>query len=665
MAEDRSDAAVEIDTLYARGAFADAIAVADRAPNAIRRDAQAQLLVGLSHAMTGAGVKAAATLERARALKPGDPAILGALARVRLMLGDAAAAEPLIAELARAARVDPAGAHHLAEAYLQAGRAEDAFAALSAAVNAFNHPLLDIRLAEAAIRTRRIEVGVAAARRAETRLGRTPAVINVAGPAALLARDEPWLASLTAATQRIPAAHAAAIFDFWTIILMAGDHLRAAHAAAEMAAARAPSAERLRLLSDLRLAARDIAGGEEAARAAVALQPKDAAAMTLLARCRIFAGAVEDAKRILLEAVAADPDSGVAFDYLTQLDARAMSAEMAAHLERRMAERALPPDAIPKTLLALARRDEALGEHARAFGRIIEAKAIIARIAKAAGGGYRPEETEEYLARVRTLFPEPLSPIAAASTPRPIFIVGMPRSGTSLVEQILSSHPDVYGGGELPEMISIMNEFVAAAKTRDDATRLIAANGAASADRFLKALPAEARRAAAVTDKHPLNFWSIGLIRAIFPDARIINLVRPPVDVCLSILRVRFFNEYAFANEIDAVAHYYSAYERMTAHWRGLFPGGVYDADYEKLVVDPEGETRALLSYCALPWSASCLAFHQTKRNVITHSAAQVREPINTRAIERRRDYGDALKPLEKALERRGVRTSPAAADRH
>ncbi|NWG92482.1 MAG: sulfotransferase [Parvularculaceae bacterium] len=655
MSDGRVDIPAQIEALYARGDYQGVIRIAEAAPGSVRGDAGALFWIGLSHALTGAHVRAMTTLKVALDLRPGDPAIMSALARTHLLIGNAAAADLLMARLAASAERDPAFAHHLTEALVQAGRREDAFRNAFSSVERFKNPLLDLGLAETALRTKRIDVGAAAARRAYARLGAVPAVLRVAGAAAIAVGDETWLHEIVGATSKAPDEHAALMFDFWTSVLMSGEQLQAALRAAELAAARTPTAARLRALADLRLAARDIRGAEEAAIAAIARQPNDAAAMTLLARCRMINGDLADAKRILNEAIGKDGDCAVACDYLTQIDPGALTSDMASRLEKLLASGALKADDETKALLALARRDEAIDEHARAFRRIIAAKAVAARTAKTAGAGYDPEATQARLKRMRDIFEGPIAGPPGAIAPQPIFIVGMPRSGTSLVEQILASHEDVYGGGELPGMIGVLNEFAGLAESRERGLAAIKENAGRWRNRLISGLPEEARSRKFFTDKHPLNFWSVGLIRALLPEAKIVNLSRPPVDVCLSILRFRFFGDYDFANEIDSVAHYYSAYTRMTAHWRSLFGEMIHDVEYERLVAAPEPEIRALLSFCGLSFAEQCLAFHETKRAVITHSAPQVREPLNARAIERREKYGDALKPLEDALARFGV----------
>lgn len=655
MAEGRTSFAAELQALYAKGDFAGVIAVVRAHADAMTADADALLFAGLAFAGAGLFGEAADHLRSAFRLRPLDPGVKGALARVLLLRGEEAEAELLMRELAEAARADAAAALHLSDTYLQAGRSEDAFHLLSKAIVSFDHPLIDARLAEAAIRTRRFDDGVAAARRTEKRLGAHPSALNVAGPAALIAEDQAWLNKITTEIERRPVAEAAVAFDKWAEMLLAGEQWKAALFSAERAAELQQTAPRWRLVCDLRLATRETSTAEKAALAALAFDPQDAAAMTLLARCRMMSGDIADARNILLNAVRADPASAVAFDYLTQIDPNAMTADMAAHLDDLLSRNALPNESRAKALLSLARRNETGGDTAKAFAQIIEAKEIVAKAARAAGGGYKPHDIDVAIERMKKPFVRPMPTPAKSSRPRLIFIIGMPRSGTSLVEQILSSHSVVYGAGELPDMVAIMKNFDERIIAGDDPSAVFATSGDEWRARYLAALPAESRAAEFVTDKHPMNFWSVGVIRALFPDVKIVNLQRSPAEVCLSILRLRFFAQYTFANEIEAVAHYYAAYERLMAHWRSIFADTIYDVGYERLVAEPERETRALLAHCGLAFDEKCLDFHKTKRTVLTHSAAQVREPINTRAIERRKQYGDTLKPLEEALTRYGV----------
>ena len=645
------------EALVRSGRLDEAAAAAERIMPVIRANAHALYLYGVACATIGALPKAAEALSEAARMRPNDPACIGALARVLFLLGASKEAEAQTRLLSALAKDSPAAAESLIEVNFQCGRFEDAFAYIEEASRRFPQHSFDAPFAEAAIRTRRTDIGIEAATRAERRLGTTAAVVNIAGPAALLADDREWLRRLTALIDTLPRNRAAMVYDSWTRILVAPEHLAAAKEAAELAAAAESSGPRWRIASDLRLALRDHAGAEDAARRALAHDANDANAMSLLARCRLFAGDVAGAKALFEQAVEIDPGNAVAFDNLTQLDPLAMSATMAAHLERLLAENQLPGDAQPKALLALARRDEATNEYERAFNRVIKAKSLIAASTRAAGRAYRPEKTEEALSTLKRLFPHAIDGVGGAEkSPRPIFIVGMPRSGTTLAEQILASHPSAFGAGELPQLAHILREFTPAAE-RLGAAAALDARSKDWIEIYFQGLPAESFSREAVVDKHPLNFWGVGLILALFPDARVINMKRSAVDTCLSILRLRFFADYDFANEIDAVAHYFSAYERMTAHWRALFGARILDLGYEALVAEPERNARALLAHCGLNWDPACLAFHAAKRSVMTHSAAQVREPINRQALERRAKYGDALKPLENALMRFGVQT--------
>lgn len=654
MAESRTPLAGEIQALYAKGDMAGAIAVARAMGEAVISDADASLFAGLAFAAAGSLDEAAIHLLNVRRMRPGDPGAIGALARVHLLRHETAEAEKLIQALETIARTDVLAVLHLSDTYLQAQQPENAFHLLSAARARFDHPLIEPRLAESAFRTRRPHEGIAAARRAQALLGAHPSALMVAGPAALIANDTPWLNNVRETVEKFPPPQAAAIFDNWTNMLMNGNQLSAALYSAELAASLMPTLARWRIVSDFRLGAQQMSGAESAALSALACNPKDPSAMTLLARCRMMSGDIGDAKRILIDAITIDPSCAVAFDYLSQIDPGAMSAEMVKDLEELVGPNRPASDSRPKALLALARRKEFDGDPAKAFSLILEANSLIANSSRDAGVRYQPEEVDAAVERMKKNLGSPPLSSAAPMKQRFVFVVGMPRSGTSLVEQIISSHSTVYGAGELPGMIGIMREFDQKA-AGDDAAMALSANAEMWRTRYLEALPAEAKTAAVVTDKHPLNFWSVGVIRGIFPDAAIINLNRSPIDVCLSIMRQRFFAEYSFANEIDSLAHYYAAYERMMDHWRAIFADAIYDVSYEELVASPVTAVGSILTFCGLTWEESCLEFHRTKRNVITHSAAQVREPINTRGLDRRRLYGDALKPLEDALIRCGV----------
>lgn len=233
----------------------------------------------------------------------------------------------------------------------------------------------------------------------------------------------------------------------------------------------------------------------------------------------------------------------------------------------------------------------------------------------------------------------------------PVFIVGMPRSGTSLVEQILASHPLVFGAGERPEFGRVSGS----GHGRDPAS-ISSEDLRGIACRYLERLLPRAPSAKRITDKLPANFRLIGLIHLALPNARIIHVCRDPIDTCFSIYTKLFLDNIGFAYELGELGRYYRAYEALMAHWRAVLSDGtMLEVQYETLVGDIEGEARRIVSYCGLEWDEHCLKFHESERSVRTASAMQVRQPIYRNSIGRWLRYREHLCPLIEAL---GVDTS-------
>jgi hypothetical protein len=250
----------------------------------------------------------------------------------------------------------------------------------------------------------------------------------------------------------------------------------------------------------------------------------------------------------------------------------------------------------------------------------------------------------ETMARART---------RTASPDVPIFIVGMPRSGTTLIEQILASHRSVFGGGESMYFSEEASRLVdeAGADLCAFVRGLPDAAFAEIGDRYRGKLQALAPTAPRITDKLPSNCCHVGLIHMALPDARIIHARRDPVDTCLSCFAQTFSAGLSFSNELGDLGRYYRAYADVMAHWRQVLPEGVMlEVQYEELVADFEPQARRILDFCGLDWDARCLAFNETRREVITASAAQVRQPIYQRSSGRSLGYGRLLQPLLEAL---------------
>jgi len=232
----------------------------------------------------------------------------------------------------------------------------------------------------------------------------------------------------------------------------------------------------------------------------------------------------------------------------------------------------------------------------------------------------------------------------------PLFIIGMPRSGTTLTEQILASHPRVAGGGELLFFYSLDHQLAGLLKSELDFPHccrfLDQKTARVTIQNYRELLRRHSGSARYVTDKLPANFLYLGLIRLLFPRAPVIHCRRDPLDVCLSIF-FQFFNrghDYAF--ELVDIGHYYLQHARLMAHWRRVLPGPVLESHYEALVTQPAEATRRLLDFCGLEWDEACLDFYRTERCVATASNWQVRQPLYTEAIGRWRHYERHLAPL-------------------
>ena len=231
---------------------------------------------------------------------------------------------------------------------------------------------------------------------------------------------------------------------------------------------------------------------------------------------------------------------------------------------------------------------------------------------------------------------------AGAESDLPIFIVGMPRSGTTLVEQILGSHPDVHGAGELANM----DALAAGLDVTDSDNESWRRRG----ERYLDAIRVHAPDSPRITDKMPMNFRHIGLIHLMLPEAPIINVTRDSRDTGLSCFKTLFSHGVEFSYDLAELGRVYRTYQRLMGHWRTVLPGRVLDIAYEDVVADLEGAARRLVDHCGLDWDARCLAFHETERPVRTASAAQVRRPLHDNSVGRWRRYEDHLGPLLDAL---------------
>ena len=299
----------------------------------------------------------------------------------------------------------------------------------------------------------------------------------------------------------------------------------------------------------------------------------------------------------------------------------------------------------------MAQLNDQLGRPAEAFGHF-QAGNAWRRLVKPYA---RNSITEEFAVLRGTFSREHVvgRPSYQAASRRPIFLVGMPRSGTSLAEQILASHPDVYGAGELNTLNRLFMEKWQPSRQGDSegARRLLDVGQLkALSDIYWEALPEAARQSARVTDKMPHNFRYVGLIYVLFPGAKIIHCRRDPLDTSLSCFMQNFAEGNAYSHDLADCGFFYRQYAGLMDHWRSVFEEPFFELQYETLVADPEPTVRALLEYCGLPWNDACLRFHENPRVVHTASYKQVREPLYTRSVGRWRHYAAYLTPLVEEL---------------
>jgi tetratricopeptide (TPR) repeat protein len=297
---------------------------------------------------------------------------------------------------------------------------------------------------------------------------------------------------------------------------------------------------------------------------------------------------------------------------------------------------------------ALGRLLDSAGAYDEAFAAYAEAN----EASRASFGprfrGYDQAAVEGYIDRLIAAFPAPAAQPPQAEGQSPLFICGMFRSGSTLAEQILARHSGVTPGGELdllPALIAAELRPYPEAPASADEPRLQRLRSA-----YLEGLHRRHPAGALVTDKRPDNFLHIGLIKALFPTAKVVHTIRNPLDNCLAIWFLHLDPGMPYALDLADTAHWYRQYRRLMAHWKRLYPNDIFDLDYDALVADPRPAIRRLLAFCGLEWEEACLSFHAAANMVKTASAWQVREPLYRRSSGRWRNYKRHLGALREAL---------------
>ena len=389
------------------------------------------------------------------------------------------------------------------------------------------------------------------------------------------------------------------------------------------------------------------------ARRLVALQPNSASAAGLLASILAEMGSLDEAQALFRRAVELAPDRPEFGYYVVQM-AKVQPGDQALNALEAALPRIASLSAREQCLLhfALAKAYDDVGERDRGFEYLLQGNKI-----KRSETAYNEAGTLRAFARIPSVFTAELMAVRkdpGDPSPLPVFVVGMPRSGTTLVEQTLASHAAVFGAGERPELSRAIRRLraepfggvypEAVRSMTGEALRRMGAE-------YVAALETLSPTTARIVDKTPSNFLYLGLVHLILPNARIIHVQRDPVDTCLSCFSKLFWGEQPFSYDLAELGRYYRSYQSLMAHWRTVLPAAaMLEVEYEALVEDFEPQARRIVAHCGLQWDPACLEFYKTSRPVQTASMVQVRQPIYRSSVGRWRPDEALLQPLLEGL---------------
>jgi tetratricopeptide (TPR) repeat protein len=391
----------------------------------------------------------------------------------------------------------------------------------------------------------------------------------------------------------------------------------------------------------------------ESYRKALELSPKFPGARLGLGHVLKTVGQRQEAIEAYRECIRLRPDNGESYWSLANLKTYRLSDEDVAAMEKRLAQGDLTHQSRVNFLFAMAKAQEDRGNFERAWDYYVEGNAAQRMQEK-----YDPVATEVVNDAIIEVFDRQLlEGNAGLGNPdtSPIFVIGLPRSGSTLIEQILASHSQVEGTSELPyagRVATSLNRNRADGVNYPEAVRELSAEHFDALGRDYLDLAAMHRTegAARFIDKMPNNFPAVGFLHLILPNAKIVDARRHPLDSCLGCFRQLFAKGQTFTYDLNDIGEYFLEYERMMDHWHSVLPGRVLAVQYEELVGDVEVQVRRLLDYCELPFEESCLKFYETERPVRTASSEQVRQPIHNRSVGYWRNYDDKLDELKAVL---------------
>lgn len=391
---------------------------------------------------------------------------------------------------------------------------------------------------------------------------------------------------------------------------------------------------------------------------AVALQPDVPGALYNHATSLIALGRLDEAETALDRVVELAPGDGDAWYNRATLRRQTPSRNHIAQIEAQLARTPESDAALVPMCHALARELEDLGLHAASFAALKRGADARRRRLQ-----YRVEDDLDTMRLIADTFDAGFfaRTHAGHDDARPLFVVGLPRSGTTLVDRILSSHPSVTSRGESADLAQAVVRLAGPAGSKAELVRRSAGMDFSALGRaYCDTVPASGH--VRVVDKTPGNLLYLGLIAAALPHARFVHLRRNPMDACYAMYKTLFRMAYPFSYDLDDLARYWLGHRDLMAHWRRVLPAGrLLEVDYEALVADHDAVARRLVTHAGLPWDDACLDFDRNPQPTLTASAAQVRQPVYRSSVGLWRNYERELAPLRRHLEDAGVPIDDAA----
>lgn len=500
---------------------------------------------------------------------------------------------------------------------------------------------------------------LAAAKRALLLAPRDPRVHHVLAPPSYILNDAEGVAASAAMLTRLDKAAARNLALFWVAHLSEREYFEEAAEAFGLFAARheddaiITSQHVILLLNAFQL--------DEAERVLDKAQANAAAFPgydALVARVLLGRGDIDGARKAALRAIAADRRAVSAYTILSETDPAAIDASMSATLRDVADDPSAAADWRVMSGLALGRALEDRKDFDGAFSAFAAAKEKAKAALAGAGQRYDRAATQAVMRREIAAYPAPLGAPVEGPPPALLFIIGMPRSGSTLIDQVLSRHSAVASVGE-SQLTPRLHKAIA--RDARAGGRDISAAAAARAGDFKAAYRDASSGKPFVVDKNLSNYWRGGLIATMDPGARFILSLREPADIALSLYRTNFMAAHPWSNDFDDIAHMIACFEVLTDHWRRALGERLHVVRHETFSADFDGGVRALLEFCGLAFEPDCLEFYKGDRPVFTQSAAQVRKPLNNEGAARGRAYERHLDGFRRSLDewRRRLRDNP------